>query len=215
MDDMNKLILSLDNISFAYPANRNNRKVLHDIDLEIRQGEILKINGRNGSGKSTLLKIITGSLEPTKGSRKEHGNIKTVYLNQNASEFLGESLTVQEQLIIGLGKKVRLFSKADFMNNEKLIKENLSKFGINLEKHLHQFTSELSEGQKQVVGLLSVLFNGADLIALDEFSAYMDPETINVSNSLIQHVIKNEKISIIIVSHQLDLSIPISKEVWI
>lgn len=51
------------------------KRILHDVDLEIRAGECFGIIGRNGSGKSTLLRLLAGIVEPTSGSIRVHGHV--------------------------------------------------------------------------------------------------------------------------------------------
>lgn len=61
--------------SFGSKRLLERKRILHDVDLEIRAGECFGIIGRNGSGKSTLLRLLAGIVEPTSGSFRVHGHV--------------------------------------------------------------------------------------------------------------------------------------------
>jgi len=59
------------------------KKILHDIDLKLFEGEIVTVVGPNGSGKSTLLRLIIGAINPTKGSIERKQNLRIGYVPQS------------------------------------------------------------------------------------------------------------------------------------
>ena len=62
-------------VSFGSKRMLERKRILHDVDLEIRSGECFGIVGRNGSGKSTLLRVLAGIVEPSSGSIDVRGSV--------------------------------------------------------------------------------------------------------------------------------------------
>lgn len=199
-----KDLIKLENVGYYYDSNEEKKWIFENINLDIQTGNVIHIKGRNGSGKSTLLKVITGELELKKGKiYSSQRNIYSVYLNQNASDFTAENLTLLDQLYTSSNLKCR----EEFL---AFIISALKEYEIGLENRLHEFIGHLSGGQRQIIALLSVLLSGADLICLDEFTSAMDPISVDRSTKLIKSVFQKTEISILFVSH--DNWIPITTQ---
>ncbi|MGD0105789.1 MAG: nitrate/sulfonate/bicarbonate ABC transporter ATP-binding protein [Rhodopila sp.] len=143
--------------------------VLDDVNLTLREGEIVALLGRSGSGKSTLLRIVSGLLKPTAGSVTWRGaevNGPTEGVAMVFQSFaLFPWLTVQENVEIGL--EARGVARAQ---REKLSEAAIDMIGLG--GFENAYPKELSGGMRQRVGLARALVVHPDLLLMDEpFSA--------------------------------------------
>ncbi len=174
------------------------KKVLQNINFEIKKGAITGLLGPNGAGKTTTMRIIAGILKPDRGSVQ----INNLYLNQNPLKVksiigylpednpLYEFLTVKEYLkFIGAIKKGKNLKK----QMEKLVKE------LGLDKVLTEKIEYLSRGFKQRVGLAASLLGDPKILILDEATSGLDPnQRIEIRN-----FIKTLKKTVLFSSHIL------------
>ena len=143
--------------------------VLEDVNLTLREGEIVALLGRSGSGKSTLLRIVSGLLEPTAGDvlwrgRKVHGPAEGVAMVFQ-SFALFPWLTVRENVELGL--EARGVPRAE---REKRAEEAIDLIGLG--GFENAYPKELSGGMRQRVGLARALVVHPALLLMDEpFSA--------------------------------------------
>ena len=143
--------------------------VLDDVNLTLREGEIVALLGRSGSGKSTLLRIVSGLLKPTAGEvlwcgRKVSGPAEGVAMVFQ-SFALFPWLTVQENVELGL--EARGVPRAE---REKRAEDAIDLIGLG--GFENAYPKELSGGMRQRVGLARALVVHPDLLLMDEpFSA--------------------------------------------
>lgn len=151
---------------------------------EIKQGEVLTVIGQNGLGKTTFLKILTGLEKPDKG---EIEKITISYKPQNLKQLEGK---VEEHL-----KKSRGFSSGWFKTNV------LEKLGI--KNILNNEVKHLSGGELQKFHLALTLLQEAELLALDEPSAFIDVEDRLKVAEVIKDYVQQKNISAIVVDHDI------------
>jgi NitT/TauT family transport system ATP-binding protein len=143
--------------------------VLDDVNLTLREGEIVALLGRSGSGKSTLLRIVSGLLKPTSGSVKWRGTEVSGPTEGVAMVFqsfaLFPWLTVQENVEIGLEARGVPRAKRETLSEAAIDMIGLGGFE-------NAYPKELSGGMRQRVGLARALVVHPDLLLMDEpFSA--------------------------------------------
>ena len=159
----------------------NERKILNDINLEIKKGETLVILGASGSGKSTVLKLMTGLIKPCSGSIFIKG-VKADSLNEfewnKLRKFMGmvfqysalfDSMTVKENVAFGL----RQHTKLKEQEIERIVKEKLNMVGLEGTEEL--YPSELSGGMKKRVSLARAVAMEPEIILYDEPTSGLDP----------------------------------------
>ena len=201
-----KCLLKAEGICKTFGKN----EVLHNIDFDIRQGEVHAIIGENGAGKSTLLKIMFGVHQATKGrlliGEREHKinnpaeakKFGIAMINQEPMVF--EDLNILENIFMGHIKT----SEGGFVNNKLMAnkaKEILDVLGINID--LNDRMSELSIAQKQMIEIASAMSSDAKIIFMDEPTASLTPDEVNNLFKLIKQL-KNEGRSIVYISHRLE-----------
>ena len=175
------MLLRLEDVGFRYPSDSGDHWVLQSLNFDFVCGEMIRLDGRNGSGKSTFLQILADIFQPVRGSIIRYIDTATIiYLNQNPADFLGESLTVREQLRVGATNRQEAALTVGASAHALL-----ARFGVGLEGRPNSFTVELSGGQRQILALVCVLLAHPQLLILDEFTAYMDESSVSTACELV------------------------------
>lgn len=186
------------------------KKVLKNLNLEIKKGESLVIIGASGTGKSVTLKCILGLLTPEKGSilvdgiesvgasakTREQINSKIGMLFQGAALF--DSMTVWENVAFGLiqGKKVN--KKVA----KRIAKTKLAQVGLAPEV-ADMYPADLSGGMKKRVGLARAIATNPDIIFFDEPTTGLDPIMSDVINNLIIDSVKKIGATALTITHDM------------
>ncbi len=181
-----------------------NEYVLKDINIKIKKGEKIKIEGQNGSGKSTFSKILTTLYQPDSGSVLVNNKDKKFYDEEKMREKIllvtNEDILFNDSIYnnIALGKEIGI---SDVLEKAKEI--NFYDFIASKEDGLDFIINEngknLSTGQRKKILLLRALFAVTEIIILDEVLSGMDTESRSKVESLIDN--DNEK-TYIIISHE-------------
>ena len=190
----------------------------HNIDLTLRQGEILALLGENGSGKTTLMNMLSGIYAPDAGQILVDGQPVTISSPEDAKR-LGIGMVHQHF------KLVDVFSAADniWMGREKAgfalkgerhaeIEAMAKKFGFDLDPKKKVRNMAVSE--KQTLEIIKVLYYGARIIILDEPTAVLTVQEIEKLFAVLRRM-KAEGHSIIIITHKLNEVMDISDRVAI
>lgn len=208
---MQKPLLSLKNITYAYHTFQGETPVLNNISFDIYPGEFVSIVGPSGSGKSTLLSLITGLLTPEEGeikysAEKECETTRLGYMLQK--DHLFEWRSVWDNSILGL-EITGTLNAANKTYIEKLLKE----YGI--WEFRDQKPSELSGGMRQRVALIRTLAIHPNLLLLDEPFSALDYQTrLNVSAD-IGHIIRNSQKTALLITHDLAEAISLSDRILV
>ena len=176
----------------------DNKKVLDDISLEVKDGEILSVVGFSGSGKSTLLKIISGLIEPDSGNFEiSQGDVAMVF--QYSALF--DSLNVYDNITFDLTERKEYRKKYNQEKLDEIVKEKLKQVG--LEGIENKFPHELSGGMQKRVSFARAIVTNPKTILYDEPTSGLDPVSSTVIEDYILKLRDQLNSASIVVTHQM------------
>jgi len=186
---------------------------LKNVSLEIKDGEYVGIMGTSGSGKSTLMHIIGLLDKPSRGEVFLDGkDVSTLNDNDTSTlrnEYVGfifqqfnllNKLTVLENVLL---PTVYARKKLEIKPEEKA-RYLLSRFG--LEDKINSYPNKISGGQQQRVAIARALIMNPRLVLADEPTGNLDTKTGDEIMKLFGELNKEEKITIAIVTHELNIA---------
>lgn len=197
-------LLTLSDVSYTYYTKNGSTTALNHITFSVKDGEFLAIVGPSGCGKSTLLNIIAGLLPPTTGQISNH--IPIGYMLQK--DHLLEWRTIYKNITLGLEIQRRI-SKEHLEHIDQLLKD------YGLYEFKNAYPRELSGGMRQRVALIRTLALSPKLLLLDEPFSALDYQTrLNVADD-IGSIIKKQKMTAILVTHDLAEAISMADRIII
>lgn len=186
--------IKLENIFFNYQT----KKVIENLNLEIKSGEFLKIIGPNGSGKTTLAKILMGLVKFSGNAFYDKRKMcskkirKIGYVPQKPTFNFEFPVSVKELL------KATYLKKDDTFFYEIINKLHINHF-------FHQNINTLSGGEQQRVFIARALLNKPEVLILDEPTVAIDKENLDELMLLLKNI-KSDKITIILITHDPEFS---------
>ena len=185
-------------------------KVLNNISIDIKKGEIFAIVGHSGAGKSTLMRCINGIEDYTDGSlkvnNKEIKNLKKDELREfrkNIGIIFQHFSLIQRKTVyenVALPMELWGYSKDEI---SKKVKELLSLVG--LDEKIDSYPSQLSGGQKQRVAIARALTLNPEVLLSDEATSALDPNTTTSILKLLKEINEKLNITIILVTHEMEV----------
>ncbi|WP_215771045.1 thiol reductant ABC exporter subunit CydC [Haemophilus sp. SZY H35] len=194
--------IDVENVNFSY----GEEQILSDVSLSVKKGEILGIHGRSGSGKSTLLKLLMRFYDPKSGSIKINGetlpNINTRSLRNNMAYITQQTYIFNETIEENIRLARRDATLEEIMEAAK--KASIHDFILSLpqgyQTKMTELGGNLSDGEKQRIGIARAFLHNAPIILLDEPTSNLDSlNEAMILKSLLN--VKAEKL-IILVSHR-------------
>ena len=209
-------MLELININKNYnPGSVNELCLFKDFNLTVKDGEFVSVVGSNGSGKTSMLNIICGSIAVDSGRILINGEditkqkdyirqrrIGRVY--QDPAKGTCPSMTILENMSIAENKG-KPYNLGRGVNKAKLeeYREMLRPLNLGLEDKMGVQVGSLSGGQRQALALLMATMTPIDFLILDEHTAALDPKTAEIIMELTDQVVKEKKVTTIMVTHNL------------
>ncbi len=201
---MNKIALSIENLTKTYLNNKNNEsstKALDNLNFEVKQGEVFGLLGPNGAGKTTFLSILAGTVVKTKGKvnvwgfdldknpRQVRASIGIVPQEINLDAFFSPRKLLELQAgLYGVPKKDRI--------TDTIIKM------VSLEKQANSYSRSLSGGMKRRLLIAKAMVHQPPILVLDEPTAGVDVELRkNLWNNVKE--LNKEGVTIILTTHYL------------
>lgn len=208
---MSGSILEIKNVNRIYKDGENTVNALSDINLEIQEGEFVSIIGSSGCGKTTLLKLIAGLDMPQEGElllneKKITGpDYKRGYVFQQHCLF--EWLTVEKNIAAGL-KARHVYRK-----NRDKVGRYIDLVGLN--GFERSYPHQISGGMSQRVAIARALINEPEILLLDEPMGALDSFTRADLQDKLLDIKKQEKLTMILVTHDVDEAIYLSDRIVI
>lgn len=209
-------MIELRNISKIYNPGTVTEMCLFDrFNLTVKDGEFVSVVGSNGSGKTSMLNIICGNIPVDGGDLlldgkdigklrdfQRHRRIGRVY--QDPAAGTCPHMTILENMSLA-DNKGKPFGLTWGVNNARkaAYQEMLSAIGLGLEDKMNVQVGSLSGGQRQAVALIMATLTPVDFLILDEHTAALDPHTADVIMEITDKVIREKKLTAIMVTHNL------------
>ncbi|AJP12761.1 ABC transporter ATP-binding protein [Clostridioides difficile] len=202
-------MLKTNNLSVGY----NNKVVISNINVEVKNGEILCLLGSNGAGKTTLLRSLSKLISPIKGEIYLNGvNINCISRKALSKKMalvltnrlLGDLMTVQDIVNIGRYPYTGFFgslSKKDLIMVDEALE---SVDALHLKK---RYFDELSDGEKQKVLVARALVQEPEIIILDEPTTHLDIKHRLELINILKKLSKEKSISVILSLHEIDIAL--------
>lgn len=210
MDD--KILVKINDINMIYHSPKGETDALKDISINVYQGEIVGIVGPSGCGKSTLLSIIAGLIQPSSGSVLINGE-RVNKSNRNIGYMFQKDQLLEWRNILGnvvLGLEIQGKLNTETYNRAKELLEN---YGLG--DFFYSYPSQLSGGMRQRVALIRTLLLEPDLLLLDEPFSALDYQTRLAIADEIGIILKQEKKTGLLVTHDIAEAISLSDRVVI
>lgn len=215
------VIIYTKSLSAGYRKRKSVTTVLHNVDLELHEGELVSLLGANGAGKSTLIRTICG-LQPALAGRVMVGDkdverltprqlSKTIALVTTERTFAG-GLTVSELVGLGRHPHTGFLGRLD-EHDRQIVATAIEKVGISHKSE--SYVAELSDGERQKVMIAKALAQEAPVIILDEPTAFLDVASRVEVLQLLHDLARNERRTILISSHDIQQSMALSDRLWI
>lgn len=209
---MNDVLLKTTNLQRVYSQGGENLNILHDVNIEIRSGEIVALVGPSGSGKSTLLQMAGLLDKPTSGTITIAGKdavtndderrtaLRRKYLgfvyqfHYLLPEFTALENVVIPQMIAGKSKSAAEKKATNLLTHLKL------------DHRLDHRPARLSGGEQQRVAIARALANDPKLLLADEPTGNLDPETSNAVFDMLTELVRSTGVGALIATHNMDLA---------
>ena len=198
---MQKTELEIKNISHKYQSSVGQNWIIKDINLSLKEGELVGLLGPSGCGKTTLLRLVAGFEKPNRGSIIKNGHVisNSSFLLPPERRQIGmvfqdyalfPHLNVWQNVCFGLSRRGDGKERADWLLNLLGIAEFKSRY-----------PHELSGGQSQRVALARALAPGTSLVLLDEPFCSLDVEVRSRLRIELSSVLRSCSASALLVTH--------------
>jgi branched-chain amino acid transport system ATP-binding protein len=209
-----KFVLELERIHAGYGSVR----VLEDVSLQVREGEIVGLVGSNGAGKSSLVKVILNLLKPTSGTTKFEGRDITNRPPHKRAEMgigcvpegrrLFSKMSVEDNLMVGgINGRARAIRPA-------AMEEVFSKFPI-LRERRRQLARTLSGGEQQMLAIGRALMTQPRMIIFDEPSLGLAPKVVREVLDTIRSLNTSRNLTVLLIEQNVAASLEISSRAYV
>ena len=195
-----------------FPGTVNEKVALENINLHVEKGDVICVIGSNGSGKSTLFNMIAGTFPVTNGTIRIDGRDITNAPEYKRAFFIGRifqdptkgtsaNMSIEDNMNLAYTKGMKGLRFGLTAERRKEFRKLLEPIG--LADRMADNVGLLSGGQRQALTLLMATLSQPSLMLLDEHTAALDPKTADIIMSLTDSVVKEKKLTTVMVTHNL------------
>jgi ribose transport system ATP-binding protein len=211
---MPQSILTVQNITKTYPGV----VALNDVSMTFEAGEVHALLGENGAGKSTLIKVISGAIEPDRGSilfgDKEYSKMTPSSAHENGIAVIYQEFSLVESLSVA--QNVFLGAERGLLANHNDLKKKAGKIfeemNVNIDPSAQ--VRKLSPAKKQLVEIAKAISGNARILIMDEPSAPLSASEVETMFEIIGKL-KSKGVTIIYISHRIEELFRISDRVTV
>ncbi|GAA0108217.1 ABC transporter ATP-binding protein [Clostridium tertium] len=194
----NKIVLK--NISKFF----DDMEILRDINIEVKEGELVSILGPSGSGKSTIFNILTNLINSDRGEVEVNGDLSYMYQK--------DMMVPWKKVIDNIGIPI-IFKGNSKKNAREEVKKHIDEFGLN--GFEYKYPSQLSGGMKQRANFLKTYLTSNDIMLLDEPFGALDSITRRKMQKWLLDLTKEINSTILLITHDIEEAILLSNRIYI
>ncbi len=211
------LEIRIDNVSFSYPTkNHKEKKVIKNVNLNIKAGERIALVGRNGAGKSTIVKLLLRFYDPTSGAIYLDGRAYSEYnlvdLRSMFSivfqDYQYYSFSIAENILLRSPQNMDDIQVVETVLKKVGLYEKIHKMPLGVNTQLTKFFDNegvvLSGGELQKLAIARALVQNTSIIIMDEPSSALDPLSEREISDLLSKAFRDKMVFVI--SHRLSMT---------
>ena len=207
---MDRELLKIDDLNVWYGESH----ILHGVEFNVREGEVVTILGRNGAGRTTTLRAIMGLIGARSGSVLI-GGVETVRLAPHRIARIGIGYCPEERGIFSsLTAEENLMLPPQFKNGEGLRIDEIYDMFPNLRERASSPGTRLSGGEQQMLAVARILRTGARLLLLDEISEGLAPVIVQKLGEVIR-ALKSKGFTVVLVEQNFRFAAPLADRFYV
>ncbi len=219
---MSSSLLRVEGLSTGYVRRRGIKTIVSgELNLDLRESEVVALIGPNGSGKTTLLRCVGGMQKPLEGRLSLLNSPMERYSARDLSRVISVVLTgryhpghMSAERLVSLGRHPHTNFFGQLNDNDlKVIHWALHSSGSF--EYRHRPVDELSDGEFQKVMIARALAQEPKLILLDEPAAFLDITRKYELMHLLKRITRENATTVLVTSHDLDLVLQVADRVWL
>ena len=199
--------IKFENVGFSYSSEEGEHQILHHVDLEVNQGEVLALVGPSGAGKSTLVNLVPRFFDVTSGRILIDGHdvrdVTLASLRRQVAQVTQETILFNDTVHnnIAYGKPDTKASLVEKAAQNALAHEFILKMPQGYATVIGEKGFRLSGGEKQRIAIARAILKDAPILILDEATSALDSE----SESLVQAALANlmQSRTVVVIAHRL------------
>lgn len=195
------------------------QEVLHDISMEIHDGEFVVLIGPSGCGKTTTLKMINRLISPTGGqillNGKDIRSEDVIRLRRNMGYVIQQTGLFPHMNIEDNMEVIARLEHVEPDQRKARTRELMEMVGLDYDEFSHRYPQELSGGQQQRIGVARAFALDPDIILMDEPFSALDPITRSSLQDQLLQIQENVRKTIVFVTHDMDEAIKIADRICI
>ncbi len=201
-------MLKIQNLSVNYGS----RRILHDVSLDVRSGEILALIGPNGAGKSTLIRAVSGVIPIANGHVRTNGDDFASLSTLQRARYIATvpqavslppAYTVWETVLLGRTPYLNFLGQPSG-NDEAIARQSLQR--VSALSFADRRVGELSGGEQQRVLLARALCQSTPILLLDEPTAHLDLQYQVSLLELVSELAHKDNLAVLVALHDLNLA---------
>jgi subfamily B ATP-binding cassette protein MsbA len=199
--------IEFDGVSFCYGSEGSEREILHNVNLQVKAGEVLALVGSSGAGKSTLVSLLPRFFDVTAGSLRIDGHdVRDVSLTSLRSQIgvvTQETVLFNDTLRNNIAYGQRQVSQQDIEAAARaaLAHDFIGKLPAGYETTIGEKGVRLSGGERQRIAIARALLKNAPILILDEATSALDSESEALVQSALQNLMAGR--TVVVIAHRL------------
>lgn len=212
-------MIRLEHVSKVFhPGTVNEVTAIHEVDLQVRQGDFITIIGSNGAGKTTLFNLVSGTFFPSQGRVLVNDLDVTRTPEYKRARYIGRifqdpmlgtagNMTLEDNMMISYRKGSKGLRISLNAKMREFFQKRLTELQMGLEERIKDNVGLLSGGQRQALTLLMMVLSEPDLILLDEHTAALDPKNAAIVLDLTTKFIQEYNLTTMMITHNMHQAI--------